>query len=129
VVHIDFDNGQLSFAGAQSRGLLISKNQLVDLKGDKNSIGGINAGRGKKFNLRRLTFEQGDRLYLYTDGFYDQFGGEMEKKMLHKNFRIKIEQTRTLSMEDQKTELVDWFSEWKGNLDQIDDVTVIGVEL
>ena len=65
-----------------------------------------------------------DRIYLFTDGFADQFGGKHGKKLMKKAFQELLLKTSGLSTEKQKIELEQFYWDWKGGLDQIDDVCV-----
>ncbi|MEK6614942.1 MAG: histidine kinase, partial [Bacteroidota bacterium] len=68
-------------------------------------------------------------LYLHTDGFADQFGGSKGKKFKYKQLNEKLLAISHLSMEEQKAELDKTFVEWKGNLEQVDDVLIIGIKI
>ena len=76
------------------------------------------------FNLKK-----GDAFYLFTDGYADQFGGEKGKKFKYSKFKEILIQIQEKKMEEQKSILMDEFEKWKGNLEQIDDVLVIGIRV
>ena len=86
-------------------------------KHDKDSI---------SFTQQEIDLQSGDVIYTLTDGFPDQFGGEKGKKFMSKNLR---ELLATNSMEEQKALLETTFKNWVGNLEQVDDVTLIGVRI
>ena len=93
---------------------------------------GLGCQRGIKiadFTQQELTFETGDRFYLFSDGYYDQFGGPKTKKMMRKHFTQLIIASSTKPMQEQGAFLARHFNEWTSSEEQIDDVTVIGIEL
>lgn len=129
VVRIDKLNGVFDYAGAQSHGLLIKKDTVVKLIPDRASLGGhINTGF-KEFTTQRYQYEPGDRLFLFCDGVYDQFGGEHGKKMLRKRFTQFLIDSTSYDMTEQGKAVSKFFNDWLGDNFQIDDVTVVGVEL
>jgi serine phosphatase RsbU (regulator of sigma subunit) len=74
-------------------------------------------------------FEKGDQIYLFSDGFADQFGGLKNKKFLRKNFKSLLLDNSALSMQEQQVVLEKTFNEWKKFEEQTDDVLVIGIQL
>lgn len=83
----------------------------------------------KDFTRTRFTFEKGDRVFLFSDGFYDQFGGPDKKKFLRSRFNDLITETATLPVEAQQQQLEKALQEWMGTEPQVDDITVLGIEL
>lgn len=73
--------------------------------------------------------QKGDTLYLFTDGFADQFGGEKGKKMKSSNFRELLRSVQGKPLTQQKLRLHDAFNEWKNDFEQLDDVCIIGVKI
>lgn len=130
VVRIDRANGLFSFSGALSHGLFIKKDDdVTPLIPDKVGIGGSVRFKIRDFNVQRLEYEPGDRFYLFSDGFYDQFGGPKTKKMMRKRFMEMITASSNKTMSEQRSYLEQQFDDWRGSEEQIDDVTVIGIEL
>ena len=127
ICSIDREAKTLTFAGAQSRGLLITKEGAIKLEPARSPIGG-GVSTDMTFQSQTISYSDGDRLFLYTDGYYDQFGGEKNKKFLRKNFESFLLETSQLSLQKQKDALRDQFEKWIGREEQVDDVTVIGVE-
>lgn len=125
---IDYKKMTMSFAGAHNPCIFFSKNQCKVLKANRHAIGGRYNG-AKEFSRQLIPFEKGDKLYLFSDGFQDQFGGPDNKKLLKKRFCEHIKSSHKLSHEEQKRFLEQTFIDWKGDNFQVDDVTVIGVEL
>ncbi len=101
---------------------------LEQLKPDIHPISMMKYGDHSYSNLT-LPFEYGDMLYLFTDGFPDQFGGPDGRKLLSVNFKNLILSIANSPLENQLEKLDLKFNTWKGSLDQIDDVTVIGIKL
>jgi serine phosphatase RsbU (regulator of sigma subunit) len=84
--------------------------------------------RMDKFTTRKFTFEEGDMLYMYTDGYPDQFGGERGKKFKYIPFKRMILENAGLPMEEQNQLFARTLDEWMGPLEQIDDICVLGVK-
>jgi len=124
---IDRTEMTLQFAGA-NRPLHIERNDTTELiKPDKLPIGGFNADENRTFKSQKVILEKGDRLYLYTDGYADQFGGIEGKKIMTKKFRELIRGISQTPMINQHDTLLNYFNTWKGKYEQVDDVLVVGV--
>lgn len=131
---INLDDLKMEFAGAGIPLYLIKKgtNELITYKSPKFMIGGIEGDEKEvagKLNKEEVQLEEGDKIYLSSDGFQDQFGGEHDKKFLSKNFKKLIEDISEKPMSDQIKDLENAFRSWKKNTPQTDDVVVIGVEV
>ncbi|CAG5086556.1 SpoIIE family protein phosphatase [Parvicella tangerina] len=100
---------------------------LFEIKGDRQPVGLYDSM--EPFRSNTLELMEGDTVYVFTDGYADQFGGETGKKMKYKPFKRTLLNIQDLSMDEQKRELYDTFVRWKGDFDQIDDVCVIGVRV
>ena len=83
----------------------------------------------KPFSNQKVKLEKGDCLYLFSDGYADQFGGPRGKKFMSKKFKEYLLEIHLQPMDLQKTLLKETFEKWKGDLDQTDDVLVIGVRV
>lgn len=126
---IDYETNFLTYAGALRPLYHISKNDFTSLEGSHYPIGGMNLESVRKYESQSMNFMKGDRLYLCSDGYADQFGGPNDKKFMTKKFKSTLLRTAKLSMQTQQLELERMFNEWKGNAEQTDDVLVVGVEL
>jgi tetratricopeptide (TPR) repeat protein len=120
--------GMLFFAGANNPLLYRSGDQLFELKGDRQPIGFFAADK-KPFNVQVVPLKDVDAVYLFSDGYADQFGGENAKK-----FKISRLKELLLSLKDQTAEqqvkvVEKNFFDWKGNLEQVDDVLLIGIKI
>lgn len=118
------------FAGAKNP-LLRVRNQTPELiRGSKFPIGGSSDYSGlKQFEIHDIEIQKGDTLYIYSDGYQDQFGGPKSKKYMTKRMRELIASISLQSMTDQKAILQKSFDDWKTNLDQTDDVLLIGIQV
>jgi serine phosphatase RsbU (regulator of sigma subunit) len=124
----DFKNMKLEFAAANNPLWLIRDNKLTEYKSDKMPVG-MYGGEIRPFTLQTIDLQKGDTVYTFTDGYADQFGGEKGKKFKYKQLQEIILEHCSLSMEDQKMILNEKFEKWKGSLEQIDDVLIIGVKI
>ncbi len=115
----------LKWAGANSPILHCRNGVLTKFKPTKQPIGNyINI---QPFATNTITLEKGDMIYLYSDGYIDQFGGPNLKKMKYRKLNEMILETHSHSMAEQRQFFEQFFDKWKGMLDQIDDVCLIGV--
>jgi serine phosphatase RsbU (regulator of sigma subunit) len=126
LIKLDMETGDLSFSGANNPAWILQNNQLIKLKADKQPIGMHENEQAFKANQLKLT--KGDKIYLFSDGYADQFGGPGGKKMKYKKLEELLLSNNKLSMHDQKIIVENFFNEWKGSLEQVDDVCVIGIK-
>lgn len=126
---IDQENMLLHFAGAQRPMYLFSDGVLNEIKGSKAPIGGYFVDEERIFTNNTIKIKKGDIIYLFSDGFIDQFGGEKNKKFLTKNFKSLLTEIHDQPMGLQKMVLKQTFLEWKGKNEQADDILVIGVKI
>jgi serine phosphatase RsbU (regulator of sigma subunit) len=123
---IDFSTRQLQWSGANNP-LWIFGEELLEISPDKQAIGLTNTP--KPFTTHDLQLHKGDLLLLFSDGYADQFGGEKAKKLKSANFRNQVESLAQQPVVLIKENLKSHFLNWKGDLEQVDDVCVIGVRL
>jgi serine phosphatase RsbU (regulator of sigma subunit) len=124
---INLKDNSLSFSGAINSLFYIRDNQLVEVKGDKQPVGQY--ASVKPFTEHQVSLEKGDQLYLFTDGFQDQFGGDKGKKFMQRRFKELLLSISAISIDKQREALQKEFISWKGDLDQLDDICVIGIEI
>ncbi len=124
---IDQKQMKLQFAGAYNPMYQVREKELIEFKGDKMPIGWYDLDTGFTNNV--INIKKGDCFYIFSDGFIDQFGGKFEKKFLSKQFKDLILHNNSQTMNNQKEVLVKAFENWKGKLQQIDDVLVIGFRI
>jgi serine phosphatase RsbU (regulator of sigma subunit) len=116
----------LQYAGAFNPVYIIKQgNQLIEIAGDKMPIG-IAADNENTFTNHIVNVELGDMIYLFSDGFVDQFGGPLGKKFKYRPFRNLLLNICKLPVEKQKSSLLSTWNDWKKNLPQLDDVLIFG---
>lgn len=115
----------LSFAGAFNPVYIVRDNALIEIAGDMMPVG-VGAEEELCFTTHLYELNHNDSIYLFTDGFADQFGGPENRKFKYKPFRDLLREISNLPMKDQKVALERTFIDWKGNLKQLDDVLVFG---
>jgi serine phosphatase RsbU (regulator of sigma subunit)/tetratricopeptide (TPR) repeat protein len=125
---IDLENLKMQFSGAYNPLYLARNNELITLKGDRMPIG-IYIAEKESFTNHETEISKGDTIYIFTDGYTDQFGGPQTQKFKTAPFKNLIESNQDKSMAEQKKILEDNFEKWKGDYDQIDDVLVIGIKI
>ncbi len=102
---------------------------LIEIKGDKFSIGGLQSETERKFTKHKISVAKGDCVYLFSDGYADQFGGAEEKRFMSKRFKDILLANNNKPMLDQEIVLVKAMETWKGAREQVDDILVIGVRV
>lgn len=119
----------LQYAGANNPLWIIRKNSLVveEIKPNKQPIGKY--PHAAPFTTHTIELEKGDSIYIFSDGYVDQFGGEKGKKFMQKSFKILLLSIQDKDLLEQKQIIDTKFEDWKGDLAQIDDVCVIGVRV
>jgi len=121
---VDFGEGYIQIEPIISEG----GKHLFEIKADKQPVGKYHAIQ-QPFNLKKAKLNKEDAIYLFSDGYPDQFGGPNWKKFKYKPFKKMFLQIHEESMETQLDHITKVFSDWKGQLEQIDDVCVIGVSV
>ncbi|MBA3706080.1 MAG: SpoIIE family protein phosphatase, partial [Bacteroidetes bacterium] len=123
---IDTAANTLLYAGAKRPLFGFIKNEFIEIKGDKQSIGGLEMEDNYQFKNYTFNLQKGDTFYLFTDGYVDQFGGEKGKKYSTKRLKEALLEMQSLSMKEQGTNLTTTIDQWKTDVEQIDDILVIG---
>ncbi len=130
LISVDTHNRKVEFAGANNPlwkcTVAGGVAKMTEFKADKQPVG-LYTGETNKFSSQTFELGEGDMLYLFTDGFADQFGGEKGKKFKYKPLQEKLLSISGIPMEGQHEELLRTFTAWKGNLEQVDDMLVIGI--
>jgi serine phosphatase RsbU (regulator of sigma subunit) len=121
-----FDGNTLEFAGANNPLYLIRNKELQEFKSDKQPIG-VHAGAEKPFTSAKIELQKGDTIYIFSDGYVDQFGGPNGKKFMSKRFKDLLLSISGLTLSEQKNALDKAIEEWKGAGQQVDDILVIGL--
>lgn len=127
LICMDTVTKKITYSAANNSPLLIRDNSFIELQSDKMPIGiGL---KDVSFTEYELEYQKDDVLFLYTDGYADQFGGPKGKKFKHKQLKDKLTENCHLPLEKQKEILNSAFDSWKGELEQVDDVCIIGIRL
>ena len=128
---IDRDMMHLEFAGAFNPLYLVRDNSITEIRGDRFSVGLFNfeEANSNKFKSYVIPLYVGDIIYIFTDGFADQFGGPEGKKYKYRRFRHLLLALHQLPMEQQIDFLRRSISDWKGELDQVDDILIMGIRI
>jgi serine phosphatase RsbU (regulator of sigma subunit) len=124
---LDYDTMTLNYSGANNPLWIVRKGELIEYKATRQPVGYYEKLTAFKTNTIQL--QKGDMLYLSTDGYADQFGGEKGKKFMKKNFKDLLIVVAKFPINKQKEKLKEAFNEWLSDYDQVDDVCVMGVEV
>ncbi|HQQ94311.1 MAG TPA: two-component regulator propeller domain-containing protein [Bacteroidia bacterium] len=116
----------LEYAGAFNPLWLIRNQELIEIKADKFPIGNTKQNENAKFKNHEVKLQKGDTLYVFSDGYCDQFGGPGGKKFKASNLRQLLLKSQHLSMDEQFRLLNDTIEAWRGSHEQVDDILVIG---
>ncbi len=119
----------LEYSGAKSPLIYIQNGNLYKIKGDVHSIGGSKSKPVQRYKKHQIPIDAPTMIYLFTDGFRDQFGGDDNQKFMGKRFSNLLNEIHQLPMQQQYDILNARFEEWKGSGEQTDDVLVMGVLL
>lgn len=123
----DMESKELLFAAAKNPGFLARKGEILTLDADPFSVGAHYSGE-KEFSQQSIQIENGDTLYLFSDGYADQFGGPDGKKFMRRRFKEMLLTASKMELTEQHHYIENQFETWRGSLEQIDDVMVIGIK-
>jgi serine phosphatase RsbU (regulator of sigma subunit)/HAMP domain-containing protein len=126
---LDKDTNMMDIAGANNPLYIFRNETLQEIRADKLPIGYLEDQPARKFTNHRLQLEKGDTLYLFSDGYADQFGGPKGKKFMVGQFRSFLSQIHKTPMKDQYRTLDLTIEQWRGNLEQVDDILVVGFRI
>jgi serine phosphatase RsbU (regulator of sigma subunit)/HAMP domain-containing protein len=128
LIAIDYEKNQLEFSGAYNPIYIIRDEEFIILKADKFAIGSFEPGT-KHYSNESFQLEEGDQIYLFSDGYADQFGGAKGKKFLYKTFREELLKIHKLDPQEQRNALNKTIVNWQGDYAQVDDILVIGIRI
>lgn len=120
---------EIELAGVHNPLYLIRSKELLIFKTDSFSVGDNFTVDFSGYNNIKIQAQAGDIIYLFSDGFVDQFGGKEKRKYLSKNFRNTLVEISNLSLKEQQEMLLRIFEYWRGELEQTDDVLIAGIKL
>jgi PAS domain S-box-containing protein len=128
LIRIHKTTNELVFSGAFRSVLISRQNEITELKGSRYPIG-FYSGIEKEFETKTFQLQKEDMIYLFTDGFIDQFGGQKNKKLNKSNFKDLLNTINDMNMDEQEAFLEYSLNNWKQDLDQTDDVLVVGIRI
>ncbi|NUM49872.1 MAG: SpoIIE family protein phosphatase [Flavobacteriales bacterium] len=126
LLNVDKQKKEFIYTSAKRPAIFIREKQLQEFKGSKFSLGGLRQEE-KEFHEIKINYLEDDVIYLFTDGYTDQFGGENNKKFMIKRFRELLLKMHTKQMHTQKQIAEHTITEWIGNNEQTDDIALIGI--
>ena len=124
---IDYDTMELQFAGAYNSLYLIRNRELIEYKADKMPVGVHLFEYEKEFTNKIISLQPDDMLYMFSDGYFDQFGGDKNSKFKTKSFKQLLTNISTFPVNHQKDILMETHQNWKKDGFQVDDILVIGI--
>ncbi len=123
----DIETRSLEYAGAHNPLYLFRNETIQDYKADRMPVGIYI--RETPFTYQQVQLEKNDMLYIFTDGYVDQFGGKNNEKLKSKRFKDLLSSISLLPVEKQKQQIDDFLQTWQGNNEQIDDILIIGIRV
>ncbi|MCK6648389.1 MAG: serine/threonine-protein phosphatase [Bacteroidia bacterium] len=124
----DFEDMKLDFAAANNPLWLVRDGKVTEYAPDKMPVG-KSPKENEPYTLKSIDLVKGDIIYIFTDGYADQFGGEKGKKFKYKQLQELLISNSHLPMPEQKQILANTIEKWMGNLEQVDDILVIGIKI
>jgi serine phosphatase RsbU (regulator of sigma subunit) len=118
----------IRFASAMRPVIIVISGDSYYIKGNRSSVGGESVNE-KYFDDQEYYLNEGDTIYLFSDGLPDQFGGPDGRKMKIARLKRVIEQVTRMPMNEQKEAFAKFYFDWKGSYDQVDDILLIGVKV
>lgn len=125
---LDTRTGLLEYAGAFNPAWVLRKDEIIELKADKFPVGNFEDEELRTYSAQQLQLQKGDRVYIFSDGFTDQFGGPLGKKYKRTRFVDFLRKIQSQPICDHNLLLEKEHMEWRGSLEQIDDILVMGIE-
>ncbi len=126
---IDSLRQEITFAGAMRPLWFVPGNEIQSLAAARYPIGGMRMENQRLFPQTTFSYSSGDMIYMFTDGYTDQFGGANNQKIRRGRLRVLIQLIRTYTAKQQKEQLLEFFHVWKAHNAQTDDATFVGIRL
>jgi ligand-binding sensor domain-containing protein/serine phosphatase RsbU (regulator of sigma subunit) len=124
---IDTDKQEMKYAGAYRPLFIVRETSIKRIEADKFPIGGSQLDRERKYTSHAIKINSGDTIYMFSDGYADQFGGEKGKKFMVKRFNELLLSIQDKPMKEQEKILEEAFNNWRGEYQQVDDILVAGI--
>ncbi|MBI9067152.1 MAG: SpoIIE family protein phosphatase [Salinivirgaceae bacterium] len=128
IVTIDLKTHSMEYAGAMNPVIIFRNGELIELKPDRMPVGFFD-NEDAPFSSTSIDLNKNDQIYLYTDGLYDQFGGEEGAKLKSVKFKEILKMASNKSVEDQLQIIESAYDTWKGNYTQVDDILIMGIQI
>jgi ligand-binding sensor domain-containing protein/serine phosphatase RsbU (regulator of sigma subunit) len=126
---IDFEKRELTYAAALRPLFHFRDSQLIEIEPDKTELGSYEITETSPFTNHTIKIQVQDIFYIFTDGYTDQFGGVKDKKYMVKNFKRTLSNMQSRTMKEQEELLNNFYLDWRGNKEQVDDILVIGFKI
>ena len=108
---------------------VLRDDNIIEIKGDRFSVSPASYRQYGKFTNHVIKVEDNDMIYLFSDGYVDQFGGPDEKKFKYRRFRNMLLNNYMKDCQEQEKILKRVINSWRGNLEQVDDIMVLGIRI
>ena len=128
IISIDKRTSLMEFAGAMNPMYIIRDGQIIELKPDRMPVGYYD-NEDRSFSSSKVAIKDGDQIYMFSDGYYDQFGGTEGLKMKTQKFKEILLDCCHKSNDEQIAILEREFNNWKGKHEQVDDILIIGIQI
>jgi serine phosphatase RsbU (regulator of sigma subunit) len=126
---VNFNTLELQFAGAYNPLFIVRGGEFIEVKGDNIAIGSYTGIQQSTYTNHRIQLQKGDIIYVFTDGYIDQFGGPDGKKFKLNQFKSMLSTLNNVSLPQQALIIEKSIEQWRGVLQQVDDILVIGVKI
>lgn len=124
---IDKTGHEILFAGARRPLYWLHHGRISVINGDRKSIGGAHQDTERRYTVHRLAYDPGDRIYLFSDGYVDQFGGPDRQRFMSARLQQMLQENQHLPIREQANLLESAFTTWQGAEEQVDDVSMLGL--
>ena len=128
IISFDFENNKIKYAGANNPIWIVRENRIIELQTDKMPVGKHDKDN-VQFSEKEFDIQANDMIYTLTDGLPDQFGGPKGKKFMYKQLKELLISISPLQLDEQKKRIAETYNTWKGDLEQVDDITLIGIRI
>ncbi len=129
IIDFDTETNILRFAGANRPIFIFHNGYLEEIKGDRRSIGETDRRKDMTFSMQEIKLQPGDIVYMFSDGVTDQFGGPGGKKLKRKGLQQVIAKSVHLPMREQRIQFRNFLSEWKKDIEQLDDIIILAFKI